>query len=95
MGCLPIFLVVIREMVLSLNLDEAVLTIAIINYLSYWFSPQALMSPVGLWIWYKFLNVFMKCVYTDLALLNEDSIPKNWHKVVRGEDSLKIQCMLK
>lgn len=37
----------------------------------------------------------MKCVYTDLALLNEDSIPKNWHKVVRGEDSLKIQCMLK
>lgn len=53
------------------------------------------MSPVGLWIWYKFLNVFMKCVYTDLALLNEDSIPKNWHKVVRGEDSLKIQCMLK
>lgn len=44
------------------------------------------MSPVGLWIWFKFLNVFMKCIYTGLALLNEDLKPKSWHKDVRGEE---------
>ena len=60
-GSFPVFLVVIRGMIISFNMD-IVLTIAVINHFGYWYSPQVLLSPV--WVWFRFLNVFMRSVCT-------------------------------
>lgn len=69
-GKFAILVVVISGVIISyLIWIQAILTIVIINHFGYWNFPQALLeSPILL----KFLNVFLKIVYSDLALLNEN-----------------------